>query len=290
MPNIGELIGQLIGIVGDAIASSSARLGPAATGTVLVVLLILLALLARPVTRWTTRDLGRLAALPRGLAIAAEAGAGAAVSLGTAGVARSVAAVKRLQTLAALPLLGHVARSAARAGVPLEVTTNDPVAAHLALVALAAAHERTATPERQGRSGVTYVGEGRATEAARALAAHGAGDRLEAPAADHAMSLVLGDVAEDALLLMVGAATGDSATTFGTASGSEATSVLLTAEGTLIGPELFVAGSDLRPGAARAGVLTANRLAWLAAAILLVGSLLQLAGIVDIAGFLVGRS
>jgi hypothetical protein len=164
------------------------------------------------------------------------------------------------------------------------------VAAHLALVALAAAHERTATPERQGRSGVTYVGEGRATEAARALAAHGAGDRLEAPAADHAMSLVLGDVAEDALLLMVGAATGDSATTFGTASGSEATSVLLTAEGTLIGPELFVAGSDLRPGAARAGVLTANRLAWLAAAILLVGSLLQLAGIVDIAGFLVGRS
>ena len=40
-------------------------------------LLVLLALLARPVTRWTTRDLGRLAALPRGLAIAAEAGAGA---------------------------------------------------------------------------------------------------------------------------------------------------------------------------------------------------------------------
>lgn len=289
MPNIGELIGGLIGIVGDAIASSSARLGPAATGAILLVLLILLALLARPVTRWTTRDLGRLAALPRGLAVAAEAGAGAAVSLGTAGVARSVASVQRLQTLAALPLLGHVARSAARAGVPLEVTTNDPVAAHLAGAALATAHERTVTPERLSRSHVTYVGEGRATEAARALAGHAAGSGPDAVPTVHSLSLVLGGVSEDALLLMSGAASGEAATTFGTASASEATTVLLTGEGTLIGAELFVADSDLRPGAARAGVLTANRLVWLAAGLLLVGSLLQLAGIVDIAGFLVGR-
>ncbi len=290
MPNIGDLIGRLIGIVGDAIGSSSARLGPAATATVLLVLLVLLALLARPVTRWTTRDLGRLAALPRGLAIAAEAGAGAAVSLGTAGVARSVAAVQRLQTLAALPLLGHVARAAARAGVPLEVTTNDPVAALLAEATLAAAHDRTGTPERLGQSRVTYVGEGRATEAARALAGHDGGARLEAAATDHAMSLVLGGVAEDGLLLMMGAATGEAATTFGTAAASGASSVLLTAEGTLIGAELFQAGSDLRPGGARAGVLAANRLIWLAATLLVVGSLLQLLGIVDLAGFLVGRA
>jgi hypothetical protein len=289
MPNIGELIGGLIGFVGNAIASSSARLGPAATGAILLVLLILLALLARPVTRWTMRDLGRLAALPRGLAIAAEAGAGAAVSLGTAGVARSVAAVQRLQTLAALPLLGHVARSAARAGVPLEVTTNDPVAAHLAAVALAAAHDRTATPERLSRSQVTYVGEGRATEAARALAGDGGAGR-DAASAGQSMSLVLGGVSEDAVLLMFGAADGEAATTFGTASASEASSVLLTGEGALIGAELFVAGSDLRPGAMRAGVLASNRLIWLAAGLLLVGSLLQLAGIVDIAGFLVGRA
>ena len=289
MPNIGDLLSRLIGILGDAIGSSSARLGPAATAAVLLVLLVLLALLARPVTRWTTRDLGRLAALPRGLAIAAEAGAGAAVSLGTAGVARSVTAVQRLQTLAALPLLGHVARAAARAGVPLEVTTNDPVAAHLADATLAAAHDRTGTPERLGGSRVTYLGEGRATAAARALAAHGDGDQLESAATDHAMSLVLGGVAEEGLLLMMGAAGGEAATTFGTAAASEATSVLLTGEGTLVGPELFVAGSDLRPGGERAGVLAANRLVWLAAGLLVVGSLLQLLGVVDIAGFLVGR-
>jgi len=290
MPNIGDLVGRLIGIVGDAIGSSSARLGPAATATVLLVLLVLLALLARPVTRWTTRDLGRLAALPRGLAIAAEAGAGAAVSLGTAGVGRSVAAVSRLQTLAALPLLGHVARAAARAGVPLEVTTNDAVAAHLAEGTIGAAHERTATPERLGRSRVTYVGEGRATEAARALAAHHDGGAFDEAAADHSMSLVLGGVAEEGLLLMMGAASGEAATTFGTASPSQATSVLLTADGTLIGPELFLAGSDLRPGSPRASVLAANRLIWLVAAVLVIGSLLQLVGVVDIAGFLVGHA
>lgn len=287
MPNIGDLAAHLIGFIGDAIAASSARLGPAATASVLLVLLILLALLARPVTRWTMRDLGRLAALPRGLAIAAEAGAGATVSLGTAGVARSVAAVGRLQTLAALPLLGHVARAAARAGVPLEVTTNDPVAAHLAEATIELAHERTATPERLGHSHVIYVGEGRATEAARALAAH-PGDGSVAAGESYAMSLVLGGLREEGLLLLMGAGSGETTTTFGTASVSEATSVLLTAQGTLIGPELFLASSDLRPGGARAGVLAADRLIWLAAGLLVVGSLLQLLGIVDLAGFLVG--
>jgi hypothetical protein len=293
MPNIGDLASRLIGWIGDLISSSSARLGPAGIGAVLLVLLVLLALLARPVSRWTARDLGRLAALPRALAVAAEAGASTAVSLGTSGVARSTTAVGRLQTLAALPLLRHVAHAAARSGVPLEVTTNDPVTAHLAESLIVGAHERTLTGERMGRSRVTYVGEGRATEAARAMAASAAPASTAGAGATgsrHEMSLVLGGVAEDSLLLMLGAATGEAATTFGTADASAASTVLLTGEGTLVGPELFDASSDLQAGSARAGVIAGNRLLWATAAVLALGSLLQLLGILDIAGFLVGRA
>jgi hypothetical protein len=290
MPNLGDLASRLLALIGDAISSSTARLGPAGIAAILLVLLVLLALLARPVTRWTTRDLGKLAALPHALAIAAEAGAGAAISLGTAGVARPTAAVARMQTLAALPLLGHVARSAARAGVPLEVTANDPLTAQLADAIVAAAHERTGTQERESRSRVAYVGEGRATEAMRALAGYGrAGSFTTGPAAPHAMSMVLGGVEEEGLLLMMGAASGDSTTTFGTTAVSQAPSVLLIADGTLIGAELFDAEADLHPGAVRAGVLAGNRLVWLLVAILLLGSVLQLAG-VDVAGFLVGQA
>ena len=291
MPNIGDLAGHLIGLIGDLISSSSARLGPAAIGMMLLVLFVLLALLARPVTRWTTRDLGRLAALPRSLAIAAEAGAGAAVSLGTAGVGRSVNALSRLQTLAALPLLDHVAHLAARSGVPLEVTTNDPVTAYLADSLVAAAHVRTETTERAARSHVTYVGEGRATEAARALAGGGRAGRVTTGrSATHATSHVLGSVGEEGLLLMLGSAAGQASTTFGTADVSQAPSVLLLGDGTLVGPELFEAASDLRPGEARAAVLAANRLIWLAVLVLVLGSILQLLGWANIAGFLVGRA
>lgn len=291
MPNIGDLASQLIGFIGDAISSSSARLGPAATASILLVLLVLLALLARPVTRWTTSDLGRLAGLPRALAIAAEAGAGAAVSLGTAGVGRSVAAVSRLQTLAALPILGHVATAAARAGIPLEVTTNDPLTALLAEGLLATAHDVTGTTERAGRSRVAFVGEGRATEAARALAgAGGAGRVTTGPAAGHAMSLVVGSLAEEALLVMHGAAAGEATTILGTAEPSQTPAAMLIGEGTLIGPELFGAAAELHPGASRASVLAGNRLLWTAALVLVAGSLLQLLGVVDIAGFLVGRA
>src|SRR5438270_6814515 len=113
MLNIGDLAGHLIGLLADLIGSSSARLGPAGIGTILLVLFLLLALLARPVTRWTTRELGRLASLARSLAIAPEAGAGAAVSLGTAGVGRSVDALSRLHGLAPLPLPDHDAHLAA---------------------------------------------------------------------------------------------------------------------------------------------------------------------------------
>src|SRR5438132_13293818 len=101
MPNIGDLAGHLIGLLGDLIGSSSARLGPAGIGTILLVLFLLLALLARPVTRWTTRDLGRLATLRRSLAMAAAAGAVAAVPRATAGVARAADASRRTRIPAA---------------------------------------------------------------------------------------------------------------------------------------------------------------------------------------------
>ena len=291
MPNIGDLAGHLtIGLLGDLIGSSSARLGPAGIGTILLALFLLLALLARPVTRWTTRDLGRLASLARSLAITSE-GAGAAVSLGTAGVGRSVNALSRLQTLAALPLLDHVAHLAARSAVPLEVTTNDPVTAYLADSLVAAAHVRTETTERAARSHVTFVGEGRATEAARALVGGGGAGRVTTgPGATHATSHVLGSVAEEGTLLLLGSAAGLVATTFGSADVSQSPSVLLLGEGTLVGPELFEAASDLRPGEARAAVLAANRLIWVAVLVLVAGSILQLLGWVDIAGFLVGRA
>ena len=64
---------------------------------------------------------------------------------------------------------------------------------------------------------------------------------------------------------------------------------LLLGEGTLVGPELFEAASDLRPGEARAGVLAGNRLIWTTVIVLLAGSILQLLGWANIAGFLVGR-
>ena len=291
MPNIGDLAGHLIGLLGDLIGSSTARLGAPGIGSILLVLFLLLALLARPVTRWTTRDLGRLATLPRSLAIAAEAGAGAAVSLGTAGIARSASALDRLQTLAALPLLDHVAHLAARSAVPLEVTTNDPVTAYLADALVAAAHVRTETRERAARSHVTYVGEGRATEAARALAGGGRAGRVTTgPGATHATSHVLGSVGEEGFLLMLGSAAGQASTTYGSADASQASSVLLLGEGTLVGPELFEASADLRPGDARAGVLAANRLIWAAVLVLLLGSVVQLLGWANIAAFLVGRA
>ena len=89
---------------------------------------------------------------------------------------------------------------------------------------------------------------------------------------------------------MLGSAAGQASTTFGTADVSQAPSVLLLGDGALVGPELFEAASDLRPGEARAAVLAANRLIWLAVLLLILGSVLQLLGWANIAGFLVGRA
>lgn len=280
MPDIGELIGRVVGIIGQVLGASSLRLGIGPTLAIAGVLLILLSLVARPISRWTTRDLGRLSAVGRAMALAAESGAAATFSLGTAGLVRSVAAQERLQTLAALPILAHVSRAAARSGVSMELSANDPVAVMLAEATVNEAHRATETLERSGRSLVSYVGEGRATAAGRALA-----DERSRGAA-----FVMGGLGEEGLLLLGGMAGGASSTSFGTTAASQASSVLLEGEGTLIGPELYQAPSDLRGvGHDRIAVFAGNRLIWILALVLVLGSALVVFGHVDLATFVVGR-
>jgi hypothetical protein len=280
MPDIGDLIGRLVGLIGEVLGASSLRLGIGPTFAILGVLLVLLSLVARPTSRWLTRDLGHLAAVARFMSLAAEAGAAAAFSLGTAGVARSAVAAQRVQTLAALPLLGHVARAAARSGAPTEVTSNDPVAALLAETVVRDAHRATDTAERARRSQVRYLGEGRGTAAARALAEEGG----------HGAAFAMGGMAEESLLLLDGMARGASSTSFGTAQPTEATSVLLEGEGTLIGPQLYQAPADLHAaGHDRVAVFAGNRLIWMSLIVLLAGSLVALLTGGDVAGFLVGH-
>lgn len=280
MPDLGRAVADLLAFIGEQVGASSLRLGPIPTLAILAVLLVLLSLVARPSTRWMVRDLGRLAMVKRAMALAAEAGGSAVFSLGTAGVARGASAFDRIQTLAALPILGYVARAAARAGVPLRVTANDIVAAHLAGVALVDAHRRTETEERQERSTAEYIGEGRAAAAYTALADAGL------PAA----AFVDGGLGEEALLVLHGAGEGAAWTSFGTASASQAAAILLTGDGALIGPELYQAPSDLRSaGHERTGVLAANRLILVAVAVIALGSLLAVGAGVELAGPLAGR-
>ena len=279
MPDLGRLLGGLVSFIGEQVAASSLRLGPVATLTLLGVVLVLLSLVARPSSRWTVRDIGHLAAVSRAMALAAESGGVAAFSLGTAGVARAASALGRVQTLAALPVLSLVARAAARSGVPLRVTANDPVAVELAEQVLADAHRLTETQERRDRSVAEYVGEGRATAAAAAVA-HGG-----APAA----TFVVGSLEEEALILLNGASRGAAWTSFGTAEASQAGSVLLTGEGTMIGPEPFQASSDLRGRSDRTGVLAANRIVLAAMAVIVLGSLAAWIAGADVAALLAGR-
>lgn len=280
MPNLGELAAQLIRFLTDAVGSSSMRLHAAPTVGILLVLLVLLSLLARPSARWSAEDLGRLAQIGRAMALAAESGADAAFSLAGAGVVRSSAAVDRYQTLGSLPLLGYVAESAARAGVPLLVTTNDPVAALFAEATLANAHRRTATPERASASTVEYIGEGRAVAAATALAGGGA----------HGVAVVAGGLAEEGLLLFDGVLRDARWSVAGTASAGQAAGPLLNGDGSLIGPELLQASGEVSTtGSARAAVLAANRLIWTVIGVLLLGSVVAWAGGPQVAEFLAGR-
>jgi hypothetical protein len=280
MPDLGRVVGDLLGFIGQQVGASSLRIGPVPTLALLAVLLVLLSLVARPSTRWILRDLGRLAAVKRAMALAAEAGGSTHFSLGTAGVARGASAFDRMQTLATLPILAHVARAAARAGVSLRVTANDIVAVHLAEGALADAHRRTETQERAQRSTGEYVGEGRAAAAVAALADPGL------PAA----AFVDGGLGEEALLLLQGAGRDAAWTSFGTAVPSQGGSILLTGEGALIGPELYQAPSDLHStGHDRTAVLAANRLILVTLAVIALGSLVAIATGVDLAVPLAGR-
>ena len=73
------------------------------------------------------------------------------------------------------------------------------------------------------------------------------------------------------------------------AEAAQAPSLLLSGGAVLIGPEPFQALADLRTDVEeRTMVMAANRLIGLAAALIVVGSILALTGVLDLAGFLVG--
>ncbi|MGH2428157.1 MAG: DUF6754 domain-containing protein [Candidatus Limnocylindria bacterium] len=279
MPNPAELFGDLIRVVGDVLGASSLRLGIGPTLAVLGVLLVLLQLVARPVSRWVTRDPGGLAGVGRGMALAAEAGTGAVLSLGNAGIARSTNATSRLMTLAGMPVLRHVARAAARSGVPLSISVNDPLAAIVARWTVDAAHRGTATTERSGRSRVAFDGEGRPAAAGLALSA----------GARPAAAFAAGSLGEEATVQLRGLGREAGSTSFGTPEPSQAVTVLLAASGALIGPELFQAPAELRAGAIeRTTAIAGNRLMSFALVLVMIASALVLSGVADPRGFLMG--
>lgn len=278
MPSPAEILGRIVRFVGEILGASSLRFEIGPTLVVLGVILVLLQLVARPVSRWVTSDAAGLAGVGRAMALAAESGTDAVVSLGGAGITRATDALGRLQTLAALPILGHVARAAARSGVPLRVLTNDPLAGVVAAAAIDAAHASTATPERQGRSRIVMVGEGRATIAGLAMTAR----------ARPAAAFAVGSLREEALLHLDGLR-GAGSLASASAEAAQAPSLLLGGGVALVGPEPFQAGADLRSSVEeRTMVMAANRLIGLAVAVILIGSILALAGVVDLAAFLAG--
>ena len=278
MPSPAELVQRLVSFVGDVLGSSSLRFEIGPTLVVLGVLLVLLQLVARPVTRWQTTDAGGLTGIGRSMAVAAEAGTDAVVSLGGGGIARSTDALARLQTLAALPLLDRVARAAARSGVPLRVLTNDALAGVAADVAVGGAHRRTSTLERIGRSRVVMVGEGRPALAGLVTTAR----------ARPAAAVALGSLREEAVLELAGLGGGAGTMVAGTAEPAQAPTVVV-AGGGLIGPALFTAAADLRADLnERTMVLAANRLLAASVAIVAIGTVLSVAGIIQPADLLLG--
>jgi hypothetical protein len=279
VPDPAELFGRLVRFVGDILGASALRFDFGATLVVLGVLLVLLQLVARPVSRWETSDAGGLTAIGRAMALAAESGTDVVVSIGSAGLVRGTDALARLQTLAALPILGHVARAAARSGVPLRVLTNDPMAAVMASATVEAGHVSTDTLERSGRSRVVLVGEGRPSAAGLVMTA----------TARPAAAFVIGSLREEATLHLEGLRHGAGALVAGTAEAAQASSVLLGGGGALIGPQPYQAAADLRADVnERTTVLAANRLLLIAVAAIVLGSVLTLAGVVEPARLLSG--
>jgi len=274
-----DAIEAVLRFVGDILGASSLRFGIGPTLVLLAVLLIFLQLVARPVTRWVSGDPGGLGAIGRAMALAAEAGTDVVVSLGTAGIARSTDAFGRLQTLAALPILAHVARAAARSGVPLRVLTNDPLAGAMAAGALATAHAATATEERATRSRVVMVGEGRGTMSGLLLSAQ----------ARPAAAIAAGSLREEAQLHLDGLRGGAGALNAATAEPAQIPAVLLGSPTGLVGPELFGVVADLRAsGDERTAVAAANRLAIGVVALIAIAFVGVLLGVFDLAPFLVG--
>jgi len=278
MPSPAELFGRVVRFIGEILGASSLRFEIGPTLVVLGVLFVLLQLVARPVSRWVTSDAAGLAGVGRAMALAAESGTDVVVSLGGAGITRATDAFGRLQTLVALPILGHVARAAARSGVPLRVLTNDPLAAVMAASTLDAAHASTATRERQGRSRIVMVGEGRPALAGLAMTTR----------ARPAAAFALGSLREEALLHLDGLR-GAGSLASASAEAAQASSLLLAGGAALIGPEPFQAGADLRSSVEeRTMVLAANRLIVLAVVLIGVASILALTGVVNLGDYLAG--
>jgi hypothetical protein len=272
VPDPAELVARLVRFVGEILGASSLRFEIGSTLAVLVVLLVLLQLVARPVSRWVTSDAGGLTAVGRAMALAAESGTDVVVSLGAGGVVRGTDSLARLQTLAAMPVLAHVARAAARSGVPLRVLTNDPLAAVVADATVEAGHASTDTLERSGRSRVVVVGEGRPTAAGLVMTTR----------ARPAAAFVVGSLREEATLHLEGLRSSAGALVAGTAEGAQVPTILLAGGGSLIGPEPYQAPADLRADVnERTMVMAANRLILVAVAAIVVGSALALVGVID---------
>jgi hypothetical protein len=109
-----------------------------------------------------------------------------------------------------------------------------------------------------------------------------------ARAGSPAAAFVAGSLSEEGLLLLDGSARRAASTSFGTADASQATSVLLTGEGTMVGPELFAATSDARGRSDRTAVTATNRVVLAAAAVVVIGSLAAWVAGIDVAAALVG--
>jgi hypothetical protein len=279
MPSPAELLERVVGFVGEILGASTLRFDIGPTLVLLGIVLVLLQLVARPVTQWVTSDAAGLGGVGRAMALAAESGTDAVVSLGGGGLVRTTDALARLQTLAALPILGHVARAAARSGVPLRVLTNDPIAGVVAAATVDAAHASTATQERMGRSKVVVVGEGRPSLAGLAMTAR----------AHPAAAFALGSIREEAMLQLDGLRGGAGSLAAASAEASQASSVLIGGGAALIGPEPYQAAADLRSSVEeRTMVMAANRLIGLVILVILAGSILVLAGIADPGGLLGG--
>ncbi len=279
MPTPADVVAEILAFVSDVLGSSSLRLGVGPTLLILGVILVFLQLVARPITRWVTTDAGGLAAVARSMAVAAEAGTDAVVTLGSGGLTRSTDAFARLQTLAALPTLGHVVRAAARSGVALRVLVNDPLTEVAARTTLDAAHERTSTLERVGRSRVVLTGEGRLPAAGLVMTSR----------ARPAAAIAVGSLREEATLHLEGLRVTAGAMVSGTAEAAQAAAPVFVGGGVLIGPELFQVAGDLRSDVNdRSVALAANRLIGLAVVTIIAASVLALTGLIEPSDLLLG--